>query len=163
MDFSLPAAIGLVTTLLGGTPAAIDATPKSLVEALYAQPIAETALAPADVYSTRLQTLFADYVHNQQAMLIAASDAPPPIELIPFDPLTLLSASGPVTLSEPVVDGQQALAIVSMSTHAGPTQLSLFLVEQADGWRIDDVASFSGGGQPWLLSWVLRYDPPIDG
>ena len=163
MDFSLPAAIGLVTTLLGGTPAAVDATPKSLIEALYAQPIAETNLAPSDVYSTRLQTLFADYARNQQATLVAASDAAPPIELIPLDPLTLLSASGPVTLSEPVVDGHQALATVSMTAETGPKQMSLFMVEQTDGWRIDDIASFSSDGQPWLLSWVLRYDPPIDG
>ena len=32
------------------------------------------------------------------------------------------------------------------------------MVKEADGWKVDDVASL-GGDQNWLLSWLLQYDP----
>jgi hypothetical protein len=36
--------------------------------------------------------------------------------------------------------------------------LSLALVKEADGWKVDDIASL-GEGENWLLSWLLQYDP----
>ena len=32
------------------------------------------------------------------------------------------------------------------------------LVKEADGWKVDDIASL-GEGENWLLSWLLQYDP----
>ena len=163
MEFSLPAVIGLVSVLWGGMPAAVDATPQGLIEAVYAQPAAERSLQAEDVYSDRLQDQFGIYFANQDATLLTAADITPPIDLVPFDPLSLLASAGPVVISEPVVTGRQATATVTVEKGTGPAQLSLFLVEQDNGWRIDDIASFDAGGQPWLLSWLLRYDPPIGG
>lgn len=164
MDFSLAAVIGLVAALWGGMPANADANPRSLIEAVYSQPATEAeALTPEQVYSNRLQRLFADYFRNQEATVLATSEDPPPIDLIPFDPLSLVASSGAVAISDPVMGDRQATITVDIEREAGPSQLSLFLVEQDDGWRIDDIASFDADGQPWLLSWILRYDPPLGG
>jgi len=32
------------------------------------------------------------------------------------------------------------------------------MVREADGWRVDDVASM-GDEEHWMLSWALTYDP----
>lgn len=163
MDFSFASVIGLVSVLWGGSPAAVDATPQGLIEAVYAQPGDERSLQPDEVYSDRLQDQLATYFANQQATLVASTDASPPIDLVPFDPLSLLASTGPVTISAPVISGRQATTTVNIETGTGPSQLSLFMVEQDNGWRIDDIASFNADGQPWLLSWILRYDPPMGG
>jgi len=164
MDFSFAAIIGLVTAIWGGMPADADANPKSLIEAIYSQPATEAeALTADDVYSTRLQGLFAGYFRNQDTTILTASGEAPPINLIPFDPLSLVASSGQVEISEPLMGDRQATITVDIERDSGSSQLSLFLIEQDDGWRIDDIASFDAGGQPWLLSWILRYDPPIGG
>ena len=36
--------------------------------------------------------------------------------------------------------------------------ISVAMVREADGWKVDDVASLAGS-QNWLLSWLLQYDP----
>ncbi|MBU1174324.1 MAG: hypothetical protein KKH72_02895 [Alphaproteobacteria bacterium] len=164
MDFGLPMVFGLFATLWGGAPADYDATPKQLLVAVYAPPVVVgKELAPEDIYSDRLQALFDGYFSNEQTLFAAAGNVEPPINLIPFDPLSLVIESGSIAISEPVVSGHQATATVSVTKNGGTSQLSLFLIEQAEGWRIDDIASFDAEGQPWLLSWILRYDPPMDG
>ena len=63
-----------------------------------------------------------------------------------------------LSIGEPVVMGDTATVTVSFHNFDQPTLLSLSLVKEAGGWKVDDVASL-GGGQHWLLSWVLQYDP----
>ena len=162
MDFNWPAIVGLVSWLWGGVPADIGNSPQSLLEAIYNPPAtAESTLTADEVYSDRLQTLFASYFAEEQTILASTAGEPPPINLIPFDPLSLVTAPGDVSISVPVVTGAQATATVGFTGEDGPVQLSLFMIEQQDGWRIDDVASFNANGQQWLLSWILRYDPPM--
>ncbi len=160
MDFSWPALVGLISMLWGGMPADIDSTPESLLEAVYRMsPAAEQQTLGANaIYSDRLLNLFMQHEIDIQVTLAASSTRPPPLELIPFDPLTLGSEPHNVVISEPDIRGHQATTIVSFDNANGPVQLSVFLVEQNAGWRIDDVAAFSGSGDPWLLSRLLQDD-----
>lgn len=160
MDLSWPAIIGLMSTLWGGVPADADATPKGLLEAIYsARAQAERTITEADIYSDQLMLLFAEYHAEQQVTLASSSEVAPPVDLIPFDPLSATLPPRNLVISEPVVLNSQATATVSFEKGSMPVQLSIFMVEQSQGWRIDDVASFDANGQPWLLSWLLRYDP----
>jgi hypothetical protein len=160
MDFSLPAIIGLATSLLGGAPAPYDSTPATLLATLYAASAGvEKPLTADDVYSDRLQTLFLEHEIDSQITLASTDDIAPPVDLEPFDPLSLATAPQPVAISEPVVHGRQATATVTFDNASGPVQLSVFMIEQSEGWRIDDIASFDADGQPWLLSLLLSEDP----
>ncbi len=161
MDFSWPAIVGLISALWGGTPAAdFDSTPKSLLEAVYRQsPAIERTLSDTDIYSERLQNLFYHYNAEQNLILTSAAADPVPVDLLAFDPLSTETATENVVISEPVVRDDQATATVSFEKDGKPVQLSFYLVAENDKWRIDDIAAFGDGGQPWLLSWLLRYDP----
>ena len=162
MDFSWPAIAGAVSSLWGVLPAADINDPRAFLDALYApQPGAERVLTADDVYSDRLETLFDDYAAHETTIQIASTEAPPPVDLEPFDPVSVIAASGPARISEPVIDNHRATAVVSFGTGNDARQLNLFLVEQDDGWRIDDVASTGSDGNPWLLSYLLRYDPQL--
>lgn len=160
MDFSIPAIIGFATSLLGATPAPYDSTPADLLAAIYQAPAGiEKPLTADDIYSDRLQSLFLEHEIDHQVTLASIHEVEPPVDLVPFDPLSLGTASQNVAISDPVVRGLQATATVSFDNAAGPVQLSVFLIEQSEGWRVDDIASFDSSGQPWLLSLLLREDP----
>lgn len=156
MDFGIGAALALVGTLWSG-PADPNADLKAFVASLYDPQPAHT-LAADEVYSDRLQALMEAHRNGAHVTAIAAGEHQPPAELLDFNPLENMQG-GSVTIGEPVVSGDHALISVATTTEDTPVQLSLSLIHQTDGWRVDDVASFGADGRQWLLSWLLQYDP----
>ena len=54
-------------------------------------------------------------------------------------------------------DGK-AMVTVAFTNFDNTSLLTLSLVREGDGWKVDDIASL-GEGENWLLSWLLQYDP----
>jgi hypothetical protein len=135
--------------------------PKALLDAIY-QPYQagkkHDTLDP--FYSNRLKGLFIDHANRatgEPMALAPDSDASPDRTFNPFldsDNALLLD----VKVSEPVVLGDNALATVSFHNFDHPSLLSVAMVKEADGWKVDDVTS-TGAGENWMLSWLLIYDP----
>jgi hypothetical protein len=152
--------IGVVLALmLPGAAMAYD-DPKSLVEAIYA-PYSSGGGAPVDLqpfYSAHLKELFA--VHAQRATLETASTDATPAAPAAFNPFIDADSAllFDLKVGEPAMLGDAALVSVSFHNFDHPSLLSLSLVKEADGWKVDDVAS-TGAGKNWLLSWLLLYDP----
>lgn len=159
MDINFPALLGMVSSLWGG--GAVDSDPQAFLRHIYEPPASETvALAEDDIYSHRLLSLFDAYHDEARFTLTAADVGEAPVELVPFDPLSLGQSPRDLTISEPVVSDNRAMADIHFTSASGPVQLSVSMIEQEDGWRIDDVASFGGDqDNQWLLSWLLQYDP----
>ncbi len=155
MDFGIGAALALVGSLWSG-PADPNADLTAFVTALYAPQPAQT-LAADQVYSDRLQALMQAHRDGAHVTAVATAEQPP-AELVDFNPLEN-AHGGDVTIGAPVVTGDRALVPVATTAADGSTQLSLSLVHQQNGWRVDDVASFGSDGRQWLLSWLLQYDP----
>jgi hypothetical protein len=63
-----------------------------------------------------------------------------------------------LSVGTPVGNNEQAIVTVSFGNFGAISLLSLALVKEADGWKVDDIASL-GEGENWLLSWLLQYDP----
>ena len=80
-------------------------------------------------------------------------------QIVAFNPFL----NGPETpvdalfVSEPIVQGDTAVALVSFERAGQPTVLTVSMVRD-DVWKVDDVASV-GAGEKWLYSWLLQYDP----
>ncbi len=143
-------------------PAAAQAfdNPKALLDAIY-QPYQagkkHDSLDP--FYSNRLKGLFID--HGTRATddvaMAPEGDASPDRTFNPFldsDNALLLD----VVIGEPVVLGDNALATVSFHNFDHPSLLTVAMVKESDGWKVDDVTS-TGAGENWMLSWLLIYDP----
>lgn len=156
----------LVTGLLAGLMAPDVALafeePKALVEAIYAPYRSGGQHGDLDqFYSARLLQLFAAHAEKLAAQAEATAAEPvtvePVVDFNPFidgDNALLLD----VAIGEPVVAGEQALVTVGFHNFDQPTLLSLSLVREAEGWKVDDVSSM-GGEENWMLSWLLLYDP----
>jgi hypothetical protein len=150
----------LLVLALPGVATAYD-DPKALVDAIY-EPYQRTASHPdlKVFYSARLNELFA--VHAQRVTVDEAEAqanfgaAPDP----GFNPF--IDAQSPLLfdlkIGEPLVLGDEALVTVSFHNFDHPSLLSLALIKEADGWKVDDVTS-TGAGENWMLSWLLLYDP----
>lgn len=153
----------LLTILFLALPAAAQAfdSPKALLEAIY-QPYQagqkHESLDP--FYSNRLKGLFIDHANQATAEVTALApdtDASPNRAFNPFldsDNALLLD----VAIGEPVVLGDNALATVSFHNFDHPSLLTVAMVKESDGWKVDDVTS-TGAGENWMLSWLLIYDP----
>ena len=143
-------------------PAAANAydDPKALVEAIY-QPY-QSGQRHDDVsqfFSARLQQLFLDHAETAAAQADTSEPlvARPAFDFNPFiDGQNALLLD--VAIGEPLMVGDKALVTVGFHNFDNPTMLSLSLVRDADGWKVDDVTSM-GGAENWMLSWLLRYDP----
>ncbi|HEY9009453.1 MAG TPA: hypothetical protein VIN06_00400 [Devosia sp.] len=144
-------------------PAAAQAfdDPKSLLDAIYAPYQAGKKHETLDVfYSNRLKGLFIDHgarVTDEVPAVGEGTDAVPSRAFNPFldsDNALLLD----VKISEPMVLGDGALAMVSFHNFDHPSLLSIAMVKESDGWKVDDVTS-TGAGENWMLSWLLLYDP----
>jgi hypothetical protein len=135
--------------------------PKALVSAIY-EPFGRGE-SPTDFtafYTEKLKAMFA-----AQAEKVAAStgvntgdDASATADVV-FNPFVdsqnhLLFD---LAIGEPVVLGDNAIVTVSFHNFDHPTLLSIAAVKEADGWKVDDVASI-GKDEHWLLSWLLTYD-----
>jgi len=153
----------LLTILFLLVPAAAQAfdNPKALLEAIYQPYQAGNKHESLDpFYSNRLKGLFIDHSTRATAEVTALApdtDASPDRAFNPFldsDNALLLD----VAIGEPVVLGDNALATVSFHNFDHPSLLTVAMVKEADGWKVDDVTS-TGAGENWMLSWLLIYDP----
>lgn len=155
---------GIALVVLGivvpGAAQAFD-TPEALLEAIY-QPYqaGQTQQDLDPFYSDRLKGLFIDHANRATANLVdvsASTEAMPDRRFNPF-----LDADYPllldVQIGEPVMLGDHALATVSFHNFDHPSLLSIAMVKETDGWKVDDVTS-TGKGENWMLSWLLMYDP----
>jgi hypothetical protein len=157
-----PMILGLVVALF--TPFAAHAfdDPRALVDAIYAPyKSGQTHGDLSQFYSARLNQLLLEHSSNAAAEVDTAAAEPlavnPAIDFNPFiDGQHALLMD--VAVGAPVVVGDKALVTVGFHNFDQPTLLSLALVREADGWKVDDVTS-TGGDENWMLSWLLQYDP----
>ena len=147
----------LVAVLLAAwaLPAFAYDDPKALVEAIYA-PYTTLGVAqeqdPAQYYSERLKGLVA-----ANAAGATAENAAPVLEFNPFIGAKQALLRD-LSIGTPVGNAEQAIVTVSFGNFGDISLLSLSLLKEADGWKVDDIASL-GEGENWLLSWLLQYDP----
>lgn len=153
-------AIGFGLALAGAAQAFDD--PKALLQAIYAPYIeGRKAPEPDSWYSSRLKVLYAEnlagHVKDQVTGENIDPDAPP---MLSFDPFIegQHSLLLDVAITDPVVSGKYAVSNVSFHNFDHASLLSISLVKEDDGWKVDDIASL-GNEQKWLLSWLLQYDP----
>ena len=147
-------ALMVVVLALWAAPAFAYDDPKALVDAIYA-PYTTLGVAreqdPAQFYSERLRGLVAA---NAAA---TGENAPPVLEFNPFIGATQALLRD-LSVGTPVGNNESAIVTVSFGNFGEISLLSLSLVREADGWKVDDIASL-GQGENWLLSWLLQYDP----
>jgi hypothetical protein len=152
--------LGLVTALALPSMAFAYDDPKSLVSAIY-QPY-QAGQQHADLgqfYSSRLKQLFAGQGEKAAAEVDTTGSiaVEATVDFNPFiDAQHALLLD--VKIGEPVVVGESALVTVGFHNFDQPTLLSLSLVREPDGWKVDDVTSM-GGEHNWMLSWLLQFDP----
>lgn len=162
----LPIVAALLLALLG-TPALAFDDPKALVEAIYLPyqtPGAAAEQDPAQYYSERLKGLVSGHAAKAADQLLdaasSAEDTGPVAPALSFNPFIAAQHSllMDLAIGTPVILKNKALVTVSFNNFDNATLLSLSLVHDPDGWKVDDVASL-GEGENWLLSWLLQYDP----
>ena len=111
-------------------------------------------------YSERLKQLFAEQASNAMTVDVETTGSVAGSAAANFNPF--IDASHglllDVTIGEPLIVGNKALVTVGFHNFDQPTLLSLSLVNEAGGWKVDDVTS-TGGEANWMLSWLLQYDP----
>jgi hypothetical protein len=154
----LALSLGLAFT---GAASAFD-DPKALMQAIYAPYIeGRKAPDPDQYYSSRLKVIYAKNLAGQvkdPASGESVDTGAPAI--LSFDPFIegQHSLLLDVAITDPVLSGKYAVANVSFHNFDHASLLSVSLVKEDDGWKVDDIASL-GNEQKWLLSWLLQYDP----
>ena len=158
MMVAMAAALMLVPT---ANAAEIFGDPRELVAAIYDDyNLGRTVADPSVYYSARLKAMLSQAIEND----VFASDAAmsgseftidavcnpflPDVNALLFD----------VAIGEAAIIDDRAVINVSYHNFDQPRLLSIAMVREADGWRVDDVASM-GNEDHWLLSWALTYDP----
>jgi len=153
------AAIVIAFMSAGGAQAFED--PRALLDAIY-QPYASGARHDGleQFYSTRLRALYAANLQRQSADPAGVPVDPNAPDLLSFDPFIegQNSLLLDLAIGQPVVQGERALATVTFHNFDHTSLLGIALVREADGWKVDDIASM-GSDENWLLSWLLQYDP----
>lgn len=154
-------AIGLVLAAAGPAWADDAGDAKAVVTAIY-DSYAQGHRPPSldSYYSDGLKAQFAKYRQTANATAGVGATLARPVTDIQFDPFvdaTHYLIAG-LAIGEPVMNGRHAVINVGYVNFDHPTELSISLVKQADGWKVDDVAML-GGDTHWLLSWLLTYDP----
>lgn len=154
MDFTF---FGLVPMLFGGAPAD---TPRALLDSIYQPLMAGEQQNIEAHYSDHLQELV---VANLELNVLDGSGrpmdpgAPAVVEFNPF--LNGYDAAlQHLTVTEPVLSGNAAVALVGFDNADGASILSVSMIHENGEWKIDDIASV-GAGEKWLYSWLLQYDP----
>jgi hypothetical protein len=154
--------LGALMALLTAFPALAYDDPRALVEAIYQPYInGQQQTNLAQFYSAGLKQLFLDHANTKAQELDITGSVPTEIEpVLSFNPF--INADNAllldVAIGEPVVVGDKALVTVAFHNFDEPTLLSLSLIKEPDGWKVDDVTS-TGGEEKWMLSWLLLYDP----
>jgi hypothetical protein len=156
------AAILVTMVSVGATHAAETYDdPKALVSAIYAayQP-GQPAGDAAQFYSKRLTALVDQHLDEK----IAESDALMQGEAVPatapFNPF-MPDASAllfDLAIGEPTTLADHALINVSYHNFDQPRLLSIALVKEDGGWKVDDISAV-GSEDHWMLSSILTYDP----
>lgn len=155
--------LAIVVLIIGLTGAAVAYDdPKALIEAIY-QPYTSGQKHDDGLekfYSRRLKDIYAANLERQSVDAKGAAVDPDAPDLLRFDPFIegQNSLLLDLVIGEPVLSGDRAVATVGFHNFDHMSLLSLSLVKEADGWKVDDVASLAGT-QNWLLSWLLQYDP----
>ncbi|GEM_PF-1908038 len=153
MDWNI---FGLLPMIFGGAPAD---SPRALLDTIYQPLQAGQDINLEEHYSAHLQDLV---VYNLQSNIEDRSGIkidPQAPDIVEFNPF-LNGSDAPVAnlaVSEPVVQGDTAVALVSFDSSGVSTILTISMVNDGD-WKIDDIASL-GGGENWLYSWLLQFDP----
>ncbi len=153
MDWNI---FGLLPMIFGGAP--VD-SPRALLDAIYQPLQAGQQINLEEHYSAHLQDLV---VYNLQSNIEDRSGIkidPQAPDIVDFNPF-LNGNDAPVAnlaVSEPVIQGDTAVAMVSFDSSGVSTILTISMVNDGD-WKIDDIASL-GGGENWLYSWLLQFDP----
>ena len=144
----------LAFALLLFLPAAAAAqdTPREVLESAYAP--YTTGLFPTEydwLYSADLKALFAADRTRY------ADDEVPTVD---FDPLVDAQdiEVTEVVISEPVVQGDTAVGVVTFLNYGEPDISVIAMVKEGDVWRIDDIATMTGEYR-FLLSELLRRGP----
>jgi len=155
MDWTL---FGLVPMIFGG--GATADTPRGLLDQIY-QPLAAGQQENIEEhFSPHLQALV---VSNLKANAVDSAGTridPAAPDFGSFNPFINGESGTPQNLavSEPVIQGETAVALVSFTNADKPTVLTISMVRDEGMWKIEDVASV-GAGEKWLYSWLLQYDP----
>lgn len=152
---------GLFALLAATVPAWSFDDPKALLDAVYASyGEGKTPMPVESYYSSRLKAIEAKHLERQAVTPQGETLDPAAPQTGDFDPM--IDGTTPVLLdlaiNPPVIVGDRALAVVSFRTFGQESLLSVALVKEADGWKVDDVAGL-GADEHWLLSWLLQYDP----
>lgn len=153
MDLTL---FGLLPMFFGGAPAD---SPRALLDSIY-QPLQSGEQINLEAhYSPHLQSLVANNLEGNVIDTAGARIDPGAPGIVEFNPFLNGTESrlDNLSVTEPVVLGDNAVALVSFAIAGQPTVLSVSMVHDGE-WKIDDVASV-GGGEKWLYSWLLQYDP----
>lgn len=125
---------------------------RALVAAIYDDyHLGRTVADPSTYYSTRLKAIFDQAIEND----VFASDAAmsgstftldavfnpflPDVSALLFD----------VVIGEPAVLGDRAIVTVSYHNFDQPRLLSIAMIKQDEGWKVDDVSSM-GNEEHWL-------------
>ncbi len=154
--------LGALMALVTAFPAFAYDDPRALVEAIYQPYInGQQQTNLAQFYSAGLKQLFLEHANAKAQELDVTGSVPTEIEpVLSFNPF--INADNAllldVAIGDPVVVGDKALVTVTFHNFDEPTLLSLSLIKEPDGWKVDDVTS-TGGEEKWMLSWLLLYDP----
>src|SRR6218665_1635529 len=135
--------------------------PKALVAAIYDDyNLGRTVADPSVYYSARLKAIYDQAIENDVfASDAAMSGAEYTLDAVfnPFLP-DVNALLFDVAVGEPTIIDDRAVINVSYHNFDQPRMLSIAMIREANGWRVDDVASM-GSEDHWLLSWALTYDP----
>lgn len=145
---------------LAGAAQAFD-SPKALIGAIY-EPYLGGARHDSleQFYSERLKELYAQNLEQQSVDATGEAIDPNAPDMLAFDPFIegQNSLLLDLVIGEPVTNGDRSVVTVTFHNFDHTSLISVAMVREADGWKVDDIASL-GGGENWLLSWLLQYDP----
>lgn len=160
MRLILAMMVALAMTPLAWAAESFD-DPKALVAAIYDDyKLGQTVADPTVYYSKRLKAIFDQAVENDVFSSDAAMSGSeftlnavfnpflPDVNALLFD----------VSIGEPARIDDRAVVNVSYHNFDQPRLLSIAMLREDGGWKVDDVSSM-GSEEHWLLSWALTYDP----
>ena len=150
------AALSLIAAIaapVAALAAPVFDTPRALLEYAY-EPYSSGNFSddPYELYSARLKGLLEQSVAETPEDEIGPLDFDPFIDAQDYD----LSA---LTIDAPEVNGDEATARVTFKNFDVEEDLRFDLVKEADGWKIDDIASVTPDLQ-WRLTDILGSDAP---
>ncbi|HEY8577890.1 MAG TPA: hypothetical protein VIL88_16305 [Devosia sp.] len=147
---------GLVPMIFGGAPAD---SPRALLDSIYQPLQSGEQINLEEHYSSHLQALVASNIEANVVDRSGEAIDPTAPDIVTFNPFLNGTEAklDNLAVTEPVIQGETAVALVSFERAGEPTTLTVSMVDEGE-WKVDDVASV-GSGEKWLYSWLLQYDP----